>query len=186
MAQFATAAELGTRLGVTLTGPEQARAASLLELASGLIQRAARQAIEQVVNDTLIVRASAEPTIRLPERPVSAVVALTLDGTQLGEDDWRLDGDELTYRAGWGWPLGSAVAVTYDHGYEAIPDAIRAVCLEAVVRVWVNPGSVMTERYGSEAVAYAQEVARGLMLNADERRAVREAVRRGSESLSIR
>lgn len=183
MAEFATAEELAARLDLSLTEAEKARAKSLLALASGLVQQVARQVIERVEDDQLIRRGTPESTIRLPERPVESVSSVTLDGEALAEDEsWYRDGNELTRPAGWG-RASEALVITYTHGYTVIPDAIKAVVLEAVVRVWVNPGSVSQEGYGSERVAYADA---GLVLTREERRTVRRVVSRGSESVPLR
>lgn len=195
--QFATAAELAARLGVSFSAEEETRADSLLTLASGLIQREARQDIGLVEDDVFATRATREQSILLPERPVVSVSSVTVGGS--GVTDWYLDGDELVRRSGWevslngiegtaGWGSRNVpLVVTYTHGYNPVPDAIKAVCLEAVTRVWVNPGSVMSERYGSEQVAYlTQGTPTGLLLTPDERRAVKNVVRRGSESVNVR
>jgi hypothetical protein len=197
MAQFATANELAARLGITLAGDEAARANTLLTLASGLIQGATRQRIERVENDVLAIRGLTEGRILLPERPVISVSAVSLNGETVNAGDYYLDGDSLV-RGGSGWTAwldaqdfgggrwGSSrtpLTVTYTHGYETIPGAIKTVCIESAVRAYVNPGSVEQESYGSERTSYG---AVGLTLTPDERSIVRRAVSRGAESLAIR
>ena len=188
MAAFATHQDLAARLGVTLTSDEQTRATALLALASGLIRSVARQRIELVEDDTLTIRGSGESTYLLPERPVVSVSSVTINGTAADAATWWLEDDTLVRPGGFGstrWPL----VIVYTHGYPAdeIPEAIKAVCLEAVVRVWVNPGSVVSERVGSEQTTYTlQGAPTGLLLTADERRAVRHAVRRGARSEVLR
>jgi hypothetical protein len=191
MAQFVTSTELADRLGVEFTAQEDTRADTLLTLASGLVQREARQEIEQTEDDTLTRRGTAEDRIRLPERPVTEVSSVTLAGDTLTVDeDWYLDGDELVRMpapssatfphvpaSGWGLP-DEELVIVYTHGYATIPDAIKVIVLEAVVRVWVNPGAVMSERYGSEQAVYAtQGVPNGMLLTEAERETVREMFR---------
>lgn len=190
MTQFATAGDLAARLGVDLSSAEQTRANTLLQLASGLIQREARQRIELVTNDVLTVPGVAESRLRLPERPVVSVTTVTLDGTAVtaGEDtiDYYLNGSDLIRPKGWGWGE-QVVQVTYTHGYSTIPDAIVAVCLEAVTRVWVNPGNLMHEYYGSERTVHAmQEKPSGLLLNNDEQRVVHDVLRRTVGTVVLR
>lgn len=194
MAQFATAADLADRLGLTFSGEEQARADALLTSASGLVQAEARQRIELVEDDALIVRGTVDDRIPLPERPVVSVASVVLDGTPI--DGWFLEGNELVRgavdvfdglpllgSAGFGYESQTLV-ITYTHGFDSIPDAIKAVTLEAAVRAWVNPGSVMRERHGSEGVDYAlQGVPSGLLLTDQERRVVRRLC--GSRALSV-
>ncbi len=197
MAQFATAGELAARLGITLTTSEETRAGSLLTLASGLIQKEAKQRIERVASDTLARRGTELARIRLPERPVESVTSVSLDGVLIPATDYYLDGDELVREmvsaefagvpsGGWGHS-GEPLVIVYTHGYAIIPDAIAAVSLEAVVRAWVNPGSVMSERYGSEQVAFLQGgTPHGLLLTTAEQRVIRETLRTLNGTVQLR
>lgn len=177
MAQFATASELADRLAVEFSSEDSTRADGLLETASGLIQDAARQVIEKVTGDVLVRRGTFSDRFRLPERPVLAVTEILVDGEEIPGDTWYLEGSTLVRVADtWGNPQVE-VQVTYDHGLEddEIPAAIKAVCLEVVVRVWVNPGSVQSENYGSEATNYGREV--GMLLTDKEQATVRRAMK---------
>jgi hypothetical protein len=122
---------------------------------------------------------------------VTEVSSVTLAGDTLTvDDDWYLDGDELVRTtaaasstfphvpaSGWGLP-DEELVIVYTHGYATIPDAIKVIVLEAVVRVWVNPGAVMSERFGSEQSVYAtQGTPNGLLLTEAERETVREMFR---------
>lgn len=161
MAQFATAAELAARLGVTLTKDEEARANVLLTQASGLIQDVTGQTIEKVTDDELIRIGQEDNRMRLPQRPVISVSSVTLAGEVQEADTYHLEGDELVSYCGWGYP-DETLVVTYTHGFAEVPETVKAICLEAVVRVWVNPGSVSTDEHGSERVQYGRD--RGLLL----------------------
>jgi hypothetical protein len=187
MTQFATADELAARLGVEFTDDETTRANTLLELASGTVQAAARQHIELVTDDQLTMPGTRETAILLPERPVVAATA-SINGVQVTDFDVR-DEEALVRRGGWGG-TSDTVTVTYTHGYDPVPDAIKALTLEAVVRVWVNPGSVMAERYGSEQVTYlmgaADTMPTGLLLTKVEQETVRRVTRRGTRSMGVR
>lgn len=198
VAAFASATELGNRLGITLTVGETTRATALLTLTSDLIRDEAGQTIELVEGDILTRPGEPRDRVRLPERPVVSVAAVTINEVALAEGvAWYLDGDEIVriptptegqfpdprYGGGWGQP-DDILGVTYDHGYAVIPGAIKAVCLEAVVRVWVNPGVVRQEGYGSEQISYPD--GSGLLLNEDERRAIRLAVRRTAGTINLR
>lgn len=187
MALFATASELADRLGVSLSESEESRAKGLLELASSLIQQEAGQEIEQVEDDELTRRGTESARILLPERPVKSVSKVVLDGEEIEEEDeWYVEGDELVREVGgWGQP-DEVLVITYTHGYEAVPDIAKVICLEAVVRAWINPGSVLSEEYGSERVAYSQGTPRGLLLSEIERRDIRQAFRRGAGSVTLR
>lgn len=184
MSQFCTADEFADRLGIELTAAQEARADALLTRASGLVQTETRQTIELTEDDELTIRGSRENTILLPGRPIVDIASITLGGEEI--DGWYTDGAELVRVGGWGTP-SDEIVVTYTHGHEEIPDAIKEVVLAAVTRVWVNPGQVVSERLGQAQQTYAvQGTPPGLMLTEDERRTVRRAVGLGSRSLPIR
>jgi hypothetical protein len=192
MAQFATADDLGVRLGITLDDGEVTRATALLAQASGLIENEARQKIE-LVTETITMRGTNRDRITLSERPVVSVASVTLDGSALAEGtDWYLDGDELVrlsstvsilsngivgslgFGFGYRW---QTLAITYTHGYDVddVPQVVRSICLEMAVRVWVNPGSVARESEGVTSVVYdnMRFSPTGLLMTGDERRAIR-------------
>jgi hypothetical protein len=77
------------------------------------------------------------------------------------------------------------LTVTYTHGYDtaSMPGIVKAVCLEAAVRVWVNPGSVSMENVSGVAVGYPE--ARGLVLTEAERQALRRYFGRRAHSITI-
>jgi hypothetical protein len=202
-ARFATADDLATRLGLDLSDAERIRADRLLELASGLIQDAARQTIELVAGDVLTLPGTNDETIHLPQKPVASVEQVTIDGVPLVEGtDWYLDGNVIVRRsrrllsggiadqqlvpwAGFGWP-GQTIRITYTHGYAEIPESVKAICLEAVVRVWVNPGAVAQERAGDSSTLYTTAGApSGLLLTDTELRAIRRLFGRKASSVAI-
>lgn len=187
MAQFATADDFAARIGRTLTADEQTRADTLLALASGMIQSVARQTIEQVTDDTLTRSGTPNDRVRLPERPVTAVSSVTLDGTALVEGtDWYRVDDCLVCPRGFGYPSQTLVVV-YTHGFETVPDVVRAVCLDVVARVWVNPGSVMQESYGLERVIYSvQDGPASLELTDREAEIVQYVLRRQAGTAQFR
>lgn len=184
MAQFATAAELGSRLGISLDEDETTRANTLLTLASGLIQDETGQEIAQAT-ETFTRPGVWGNRLRLRERPVTAVTSVKIDGVALAADDWYLDGDELVRGGGWSGPEAD-VEIVYTHGYASAdtPPAVKAVCLEVATRVWVNPGNARQEGYGLEQVSYSSS--NGLLLTDEERRTVNDAIRRTYGSLKLR
>ena len=193
MAQFVTAAELGERLGIALADDEVTRADALLARASGLVQDEARQTIEKVADDVLTIRGTNEESILLPERPVLDVAAVKLDGVTV--DGWYLDGNLLVRNgftvdgllSGLGCGFGSPtqeLEITYTHGHETPPATVSAIVLEAVTRVWVNPGAVVNERHGSESVQFVQGNPTGLLLTEGERGTVRRLFGRRAGSVN--
>lgn len=206
MTQFATNAEFAARIGLTLTAAEQTRADALLALASGLIQQETKQTISEVTDDVLTMRSVYGERIRLPQRPVSSVSQVTLtpeggEATVIGADTYYLDGDELVrasfpvkyqqffadWTRGWLGPLYT-IAITYTHGYATIPEIVKAVCMEMVTRVWVNPGSVARETVGNTSTVYdnMRFSPTGLLMTDTEKAAVNRAVRRQSGTVTLR
>lgn len=204
-AQFATAADFAARMGETLTDAEEARADTLLTLASTLIQEVVKQKIALIEGDVLTMPGTVEDRIALPERPVVSVDSVMLDEVALTEgSDWYLDGATIYRRAvvfnpqlglidgpfllgsGFGTPL-QTLTITYTHGYDddEIPGTVKAICLEAVVRCFVNPGAVARETVGNTSTVYdnMRFSPSGLLLTDDERRTLKRLF--GSRSLSV-
>jgi hypothetical protein len=204
MSSFATPDDLAARLGITLTDAEIARADTLLAMASELIQDEAGQKIGLVTNDVFEIPATTDDRITLPERPVVSVSSVTIDGTPLVEgSDWYLEGDTIirlsttltlvdsaayAYVAGFGLP-DQTLRVTYTHGYAdgVIPGTVKAICLEAAVRVWVNPGSVARATVGNTTTTYDNNrfSPSGLLLTASEVRKIRWLFPRRMGSVSV-
>lgn len=203
MTQFATNADLGARLGLTLTGPEATRADTLLALASGIIQQKTKQTISLVTGEVYTRPGSYDSRLRLPQRPVVSVASVVLDGVTMDPTSYFLDGSELVRRnwssviqdssfglpfAAWGYAW-STLVITYTHGYAVIPELVKAICMEMVSRVWVNPGSVIQEGIAGTQTTYAPYSAppRGLLLTEDEKKELMDFLGRASNgSIALR
>lgn len=187
MPQFATHDDFAARMGLTLTGAEQTRADTLLTLASQLIVEETGQTITQVTDDVYTAPSVYGDRLRLPQRPVTAVSSVSLQpkgGSQftLDPNTYYLDGGELVrsrfplgyelvfrqYGQGWLGPFWT-VRVTYTHGYATIPGVVKAVCMEAARRVWVNAGAAVSEREGETGANYGVAATAGLLLTPTER-----------------
>lgn len=157
MARFASTTDLGNYLAETLSGARLTQAGLLLDLASSLIQGWTRQRIEYVANDVVTLAGSYDWALELPERPVVAVDAITVDGVTVASTAYRLEGSTLIHKvSGWTGPA-SVVQVTYDHGYSTIPDDIRAATLALTARMMANPSSVRQEGIGTYSVSYGDD-----------------------------
>jgi hypothetical protein len=208
---FATADDFAARLGIDLTDPEKTRAGILLGLASELIQDEVDQQIGLVADDTIELPGTTDDRITLPQRPVVSVSSVSIDGQALTEGgDWYLeedtiirvstpltilDGGDLTvdpyaypYGLGFGLPE-QTIAITYTHGFadNAVPGTVKAICLEAVVRAWVNPGSVARESIGNTSTVYDNNrfSPSGLLLNGGEIRKLRKLFPRHAGSARV-
>lgn len=175
---FATEADLEALTGRSF---ETAQATLLLDLATAVIRSYTAQTLDQVEDDDVVLPGRWGSVLVLPERPVTAVAAISVDGTVLAAADWSWDGADKVYRGSridsvsindgalsdghWGGPHVQ-VEVTYTHGFPTIPDDIKAVCLAMADRAAASPGGVTQESVGSYSVTYART--NGVHLAADE------------------
>lgn len=203
--QFATSDDFAARLGLTLSDDEAFRVETLLSLASDLIRDEAQQQLS-LAEEIITIPGTTDEMIKLPQRPVVAVSSVTLDGVPLLEGgDWYRDGNTIVRRRtsvsvlagtldvlalghGFGWPA-QTLEITYTHGYADLPASLKAICLEAAVRVWVNPGSVAQEREGETSTLYhyasSSSDAAGLLLTHAEQQVIRRLVGRPAKSITI-
>jgi len=207
---FASIDDFATRLGVPLTPADRDRASMLLADASDIIrEEVKRGALNLVTDETITMRGTSDETIELPSTPVISVSSVTLDSEPLVEGhDWYLDGnlicrlpvtrdvildgisDEMAAfplgTAGFGWPE-QTLQITYTHGYTEIPGKVKTICLEMVVRVWVNPGSVARATIGDTATVYdnMRFSPTGMQLTDDERKALKRLFGSTVKSVTI-
>ncbi|NUS53829.1 MAG: hypothetical protein HOV66_03050 [Streptomycetaceae bacterium] len=148
---------------------DTASAMLAIEICTAVVQAAADgQRIVQVVGDTATVVGTPEQFLRLPQWPVTAVSAVTLDGVALtagaagsGAATYRLVGDRLYRGSGWQtycWEP-SAVAFTYTHGYATGDQRLqlgRGAVLSLGRGLFENPSGVVREQIDDYAVAYAE------------------------------
>lgn len=202
--RFAEPSDLAARLGIVMTADATDRASTLLTTATGLIQDAADQTILLVTDDEFSMPGTTDDRILLPQRPVVSVKSVTLDGVALAEDtDWWLDGNAIArmsgsrvqllaglepceFVGGFGWP-SQTLEVVYTHGYATPPLTLKAICMDAVVRVWVNPDSVVQENVAGVQTTYAPfaEPPRGLQLTDAEEKKISRMFGRRAVSVSL-
>lgn len=139
---LATVDDLEAVLGRSLTTPEAARADRLLVAASNRVRRAAGGQKFTAVTGDVVRRRVLERHVWLPQRPVNDVSAVRLpDGTDLtfywaGLQEiqvWLLLPTSFV-EAPWPPRERDVVDITYDHGYEDIPEEIRDVVVNVVTR----------------------------------------------------
>jgi hypothetical protein len=176
---FASTEELRVELGLsTLTADQTARAQRRLDAATAAIQDYTGQTISRVDADEVTLVGTWAAKLPLPEVPVVSVTAVSVEGEALTADsDYFLSGrilwrgavglnDEQAWRvptpadSHWGGPERT-VTVTYTHGWEEIPDAIREVCLNMALRGWDTPTGAVSEKVGSWSAQYGPEASSG-------------------------
>lgn len=135
---------------------DEATATVVLAAASGHVRGAVGQDLSLTWGDTVVLDGVAEQWLSLPQRPVIAVTAVTINGATVPSADWTLSGSRLYRWAGWNRVLvmtastsyGRAptlVAVTYDHGYPEIPDDIKGATLAMAADILANPTGLLSE-----------------------------------------
>lgn len=138
MAAFCTIADLEAFLQVAIGSPNLPATAAIAA-ASAAIQNYTRQRLELVAGDALTFTVHpASRVILLPEQPVTAIASVVEDGTTLVVGDhYRWTAAGVLERVGRAWATGwRKVVVTYTHGYAAIPDDVKAVCIRAASRAY--------------------------------------------------
>lgn len=157
--------------GVTL---DEDQAELVLAIASGTVRGATGQTLSLVEGDEVELRGTWGRQLQLPERPVLAVTAIAVDGVEVPATSyrWSRDGKVTFSRSS---PLVNApaaalgywggdevlVTVTYDHGFDPVPDDVRGVVLALARRAILVPdaGAVAQESLGSYSVTYSREAA---------------------------
>jgi hypothetical protein len=166
MTALATIADLEARLGRDLSDTEQARAEALLNDASAMIRAYTGQEFDEVIGDVAVLRAQSG-TVRLPQRPVTAVTSVVALGGGIAPDvtviDYVFDGiDQIRIGEGsfiinlptiwWDDGYPGTFRVTYDHGYADVPADVVSVACGMVLRTLTAPtmsGGVTSETIGS-------------------------------------
>lgn len=181
--QLATTSDLNAFLQHAV---DSTTAALLLECATAVVQEAAGgQRIVQVVGDVLTVMGTTDSWLPLPQLPVTAVTAVSLDGVALTVNtDYQVFGNRLFRTYGWqnrwglGWyqygppsqvdqgyigPQPSTVIVTYTHGYATGRQELqlaRNAVLGLAAGAASNPSGATQERIDDYSATYEAMSAR--------------------------
>ncbi len=194
---LAQVADLAEYLGVDeFAVADSDRAASLLAYATGEIKRETRQHIEAVTGDQVEISGSWDQKIRLPQRPVNDVSAVsiideagTAEVLTVNVDyRWRRNGQLIRLTAfpaqrintrptgrHWGGDHAS-VQVIYDHGYATAPSDLVGLTVAVAARAFDNPTAVVQESFGTYSVTNARNA--GIRLTDADRRSLRRWLRR--------
>jgi len=187
--RLATVADLNALLGSSF-GETDERPLRLLELASALVQGELGQTLGLVEGDVATLPAG-EQSFYLPERPVLNLTTVIVNPPASYGVSYPLDVAQLTWYS-WGgvdlqrgalnsWRWGSTVTVTYDHGYETIPDDIVSAVCTIVGRMVSAPVGAESESIMSYSVTYGENA-----WPPADRMALRKRYRPGSSSPRIR
>ncbi len=184
--QLVTASDLAKFLQTTFDAGQSAAADLYLKAATAVVQGSARQRLVQVAGDAITLIGTTDSWITLPERPVTAVASVALDGTALVLDtDYKRYGARLWRSDGWQETAyePSIVAVTYTHGYADGAQALelaRTYVMTLAAQVYTDPTSVTTsEAIDDYRVTYTQAMSR-MILTPEATTALRRAYGRRS------
>lgn len=144
-----TVEELEAFMGRTFTDSEATQAASLIQVASDVIESETGVSFSLVEDEEVRMQADGYGIIELNAKPVQEVTVYETDST-----------DEITY-ATWdglasvyGLQPNEVVDIVYTHGYTTVPGDIKAVCYGVCSRVMYNPSGLRQETVGAISVTY--------------------------------
>jgi hypothetical protein len=131
-----------------------------IELATGVVVGYTGQNFEaDTYTQALMIGSALE--VKLPQRPVTAVTTVTVDGEDLVElDEYTWDGlsPYLTLEESPPVDVWTAT-VEYDAGYAAVPGLVKAVVLAVAARAYGNPHRVSSQSIDDYSVTYANDSA---------------------------
>jgi hypothetical protein len=152
MVLLVTAAELASYLQVPEV--DTASAEQAIRTASGWVESKTGVAFTPRTS-TLRLSGSLATILELPVRPVTAVTAVTIDGTAYTDFSLTAGGQlyrELTWRTGFG---PQVVAPTVKYGCAAPPDDIKGVVLEMSGGIYDGRLGVRSEQIDDYRIAYS-------------------------------
>lgn len=130
-----------------------------LASASGAIRSVCGWSISQ---ETVTETFTLGQTVFLPTLNLTAVsVPSAVDGVS-----WSRNG---TVRLLNKYPFPAAAAVTYTHGFDPVPDEVKAVCLEQAARIYINPEQMMSVTRGQVTDVFSYRSDPGTSLKDDPR-----------------
>lgn len=159
MASFATSADLAARLQRSFSETEKDQAEQLLAGATARIRAITDQWISWVEDDVWVTDAPVSDVLWLPQRPVSTVASVLVDGVAV--TDWRLRGSRLL-RSGV-WSDGCApveVQVTYSHGYVLDDEHLalaKDACLAIAAQRMSNPAGYKSESIDDYSRTFSED-----------------------------
>jgi len=164
--QLATPEDLAALLQLdwdSLDPAQQASLTMLVEIGTAVVQAEVGQRLVAVTDDSVTLLGTTDSWLDLPERPVTAVSSVAVDGGAVG--DYRLFGARLWRSCGWApSPLEpSTVTVAYSHGYATDAQELQLArgAVLAVVRDWAaNPTAATSLRIDDYAETYSALAAR--------------------------
>jgi hypothetical protein len=119
---------------------------------------------------TVTLTGNGRRLIQVPQVPVRAVTALSVDGRPWTAVDYAVDPDGVLTRLGGVWPRGQRIIVTYDHGYLQLPEDIARLVTSLAQRILDGTVGVRseTESLGSRQTSITYHAGAGVFDDADQ------------------
>jgi hypothetical protein len=160
---FAIASELA-QLGGLSVPDDLARWQMVLELASAEIRDYSGQVLSEVTGDVVVFEPEWSQTLYLPERPVTAVTQVLVEG--VATTDYRLlderkivRGSDPNVLTSLSWSRGATV--TYNHGYAEMTESyksVKAICLEVADRALRSPEAPSSFEPSEETIGWRARI----------------------------
>jgi hypothetical protein len=151
---FATTTDLANVLGREVDAEDPAALAAL-DAATAVVQAVTGQHLLAVAGDTITVDGSGTRVLLLPELPVTDVVSVSVDGTELDETEYQWSANGYLRRTNAVWPNQLRnIEVEYDHGYATIPALVVSITAKLAARMLDTPVNVKNEMIGAYNVSY--------------------------------
>jgi hypothetical protein len=157
---FATAEEYYEWIGQSKPS-DLARTQALLDSASAAIRAECRQTLSVVTGDVVTVYPTASSFLSLPERPVTAVSQVLVNGVATTDFYVIPRGirSGTVAAPGSAWTRGATV--TYTHGYAETTDTfglLRQMCMEMVDRALRSPEAPSSFEPSEETIGWRTRV----------------------------
>lgn len=142
-------------------------AASLaLDIASGTIRSYLDTDFVPVATETVLLDPTPGAVVSLPDRPVTEVVSVEV--YDRSTDTWSpapTAAYTLSRAKGLIWALPfygvdwptfpESWRVTYSHGWDEVPSAVKGVAVAVAARIWATPVGIKSEHVGGYSVSFA-------------------------------
>ncbi len=174
MSSLVTVEDYESAIGTELDPVMVVRVDEALESASEAVRRHCAQTFDLVTDDEIVLDGTGTAALILPELPVvdisEVTITLTTGATETPTYSLGRHGGILR-RTGWRiWPPGYGnIAVTYTHGYTAIPDDLKKVIIQLagnMVRNIDRDSSLQSKTVGPFSETYFQNAMQGIDLGA--------------------
>lgn len=152
MTTLVSNADLETFLGTTL---DVSRAIQAVTLASGIVRAATGQTFTPQTAASILWRNTTDRRLFLPH---PTTVPVTIDAVTVDDEaftDFHLDRFNILTRTDYARWSGD-VEVTYTHGSDDPPDAIKAVTLAIASRLFNNADGVTQKSIGDASISYGR------------------------------